>query len=176
MSTRINRGKLAMMAGASALVMAGGGTALATSASAAPAAPASPAVISGVEHFQAISANPNSPLMSFIAYGAFTAAGTDNESGVNALEKLPKGTFQIEHTQKGSGTTTFDVKACSGTFHATGTFKLVKGTGAYDDLSGSGTYSLSVIEIGAKVNGKCSQNALPVAGQVVLDATGNVRL
>jgi hypothetical protein len=57
-----------------------------------------------------------------------------------------------------------------------GTYKLLGGTGAYKGITGSGTYKLSILGIGAKSGGKCSRTKPPVAFQQLIQASGPVTL
>jgi hypothetical protein len=50
------------------------------------------------------------------------------------------------------------------------------GTGKYAGISGSCTYQLSILGIGAKSGGKCVQNKPPVAFHQVINASGPVCL
>ena len=55
--------------------------------------------------------------------------------------KFPDGNVVIKHKpKKGSCKESFDPVTCLFTFTERGTWKTVKGTGAYADVQGSGTY------------------------------------
>ena len=58
-----------------------------------------------------------------------------------------------------------------------GTHIITGGTGKYKGISGHGTYTVSVVGIGAKAKkGACSQTAPPVAQHQVVNASGPVKL
>ena len=57
--------------------------------------------------------------------------------------------------------------------HAEGT--LSGGTGRYKGISGSGHYSLNVVEIQGRANGNCSPSRPPAAFQQVITASGPVK-
>jgi hypothetical protein len=76
----------------------------------------------------------------------------------------------------GHGTQNFDPRTCLATINSSGTFKLGHGTGRYAEISGHGTYTLSILEIAARSNGKCSLAKTPAAFQQILQAQGPVHL
>src|SRR5262249_17753160 len=113
---------------------------------------------------------------SIIATGVFTAGGTSTDtSNTTATVKFPNGTFVITHS-KGTGTQSFNPKTCLLKANLKGTYKLGSGTGAYAHLSGSGTFQVSILSVGAKSGGKCSQTLPPAAFQAVIRAAGPVHL
>ena len=60
-----------------------------------------------------------------------------------------------------------------------GTFKITGGTGRYKGASGTGTYLMNLVGIGAKLkSGACnpSQSAVPVAWHQEINAVGSVKL
>ena len=57
-----------------------------------------------------------------------------------------------------------------------GTYTLTSGTGTYAGITGNGTYKLSILAIGARSGGKCSQSKPPVAWHQVINASGPVSL
>jgi hypothetical protein len=132
--------------------------------------------VSGTEHFQMMTTSATSNASSVIASGVFTAPATDRE-GPNNLGTFTfsNGTIVVKHSN-GTGTQHFDPKTCLMTINQHGTYNLVKGTGAYTGISGSGNYQLSILAIGARSGGKCTQNKPPVAWHQVINASGPVSL
>jgi hypothetical protein len=173
------RAAVAAMTGAAAAAVLG--LAVPASASQAPGSAAMPAV-TGTEHFQIMSTSATSNKLSVILYGPLTAAGTDTETNNNAptsagVFTLPGGSFKVTHTNPNGGS--FNAKTCLFTFSGKGTFKFSGGTGKYKGISGHGTFTMSVMGIGPKLkSGACNPNpnAVPVAFQQVVDATGTITL
>jgi hypothetical protein len=176
------RNRTALLGGtlvAAAAVTAG----LALPAAASPAAAAGSARVWGTEHFQTMntSTSANVTTSPLIAYGLFTAAGTDreNSNGTDTFS-FPGGSFLVKHAAaKGSGQPSFNAKTCLFTYSEKGTFKVSDGTGKYRGIAGGGTYALSVVGIGAKLkNGTCdpSQTAPAAAQQQEIQAVGRVSL
>jgi hypothetical protein len=132
--------------------------------------------VSGTEHFQMMTTSATSNASSVIASGVFTAPATDRE-GPNNLGTFTfsNGTIVVKHSN-GTGTQHFDPKTCLMTINQHGTYNLIKGTGAYTGISGSGNYQLSILAIGARSGGKCTQNKPPVAWHQVINASGPVSL
>jgi hypothetical protein len=81
----------------------------------------------------------------------------------------------ITHS-KGTGTQSFNPKTCLLTVNVKGTYSLGSGTGAYAHLSGTGTYQLSILAVGAKSGGKCTKTLPPPTFQQVISASGPVSL
>ena len=137
----------------------------------------------GTEHFQLVSDSTSQTSTSnpVIAYGVFTAAGTDyqNPNNIDTFV-FPGGKIYVSHTPApGSGNPTFNASTCMFSYAETGTFKLTGGTGKYRHIAGHGTYALSVIGIGTRLaNGQCnpSDTAPLAAQQEILQAVGQVRL
>ena len=146
-----------------------------TGITAASAAPRSGPAVSGTEHFQIMTTSATSKSTSLIASGVFTAGGTDVPGSTTDTAKFAGGTFQISHS-KGTGTQTFNPKTCSGTINLKGTYTLHNGTGAYANISGDGTYQLSILFVGAKSAGVCSKTLPPPTFQQVIKASGPVTL
>jgi hypothetical protein len=147
------------------------------------ASPAAARAVSGAQHFQMMntstSVNPNNgPLL---GWGVITAAGVDhqNANGTDTFH-FPGGAFLVKHTpKKGTSHQSFNPKTCLFQISERGTFKLSGGTGKYKGISGGGTYSLSVVGVGAKLkNGTCnpSQTARPAGQQEEISAAGKVKL
>lgn len=167
---------------AAAVGVAGTAAAVAIVGLALPAS-AAPARVWGTEHFQIMNTttNPNSTTNPLIAYGLFTAAGVDvqNSSSTDTFY-FSNGHFLVRHAPiKLTEHQTFNPKTCFFSYSERGTFKVGPGTGRYWGISGGGTYSLSVIGIGARLkNGACnmSQNARAVAQQQIIQAAGRLSL
>ncbi len=162
------RKTLAAMIGAVSVTAVLGGASL--------AAASARTAVSGTEHFQFMTTSATSKTSSIIARGVFTAGGTSTDtSNTTATVKFPNGTFVITHS-KGTGAVSFNPKTCLLKGNLKGTYKLGSGTGAYAHLSGSGTFQVSVLGVGAKSGGKCSQTLPLVAFQQVIRASGPVSL
>ena len=162
------RKTLAAMIGAVSVTAVLGGASL--------AAASARTAVSGTEHFQFMTTSATSKTSSIIATGVFTAGGTSTDtSNTAATVKFRNGTFVITHS-KGTGTVNFNPKTCLLKGNLKGTYKLGRGTGAYAHLSGSGTFQVSVLGVGAKSGGKCSQTLPLVAFQQVIRASGPVSL
>jgi hypothetical protein len=162
-----------LIAAASAVMTAG-----AVAISGLTAASASPAVthrVSGTEHFQVVNASEGARAAGVIATGVFTAGGADIMGSTTDTFRFPGGTFRVMHSP-GRGTQNFDPRTCLAIVNLRGTFKLGHGTGRYAGISGHGTYTLSILEIAARSNGKCSFAKTPGAFQQILRAQGPVHL
>ena len=165
-----------LIGGAGAVVtMAAVAVSGAMTASAAPTV--ARAAVSGTEHFQMMTTAGTGTTGSVIASGVFTAPGVDHEHQATNTSTFTfsNGTINIKHSS-GTGTQHFDPKTCLLTVSEHGTYKLLSGTGAYAGISGSGTYQLSILAIGASSGGKCVQNKPPVAFHQVINASGPVSL
>jgi len=164
--TRIGSLALGVVALAAATAaVTGGGTAL---ASRAPAA-------SGTEHLQLMSTSATSNKASIIVSGVFTAGGVDVQGNKTDTVKFSNGSFKIAHSN-GTGTQKFNPTTCLMSLQLHGTYKISNGTGAYKGISGHGKYQLSILGVAARVNGKCSQKAAPIAFQQLIKASGPVSL
>ena len=174
--TATGRTRVALLAATGAAATA------ATIGLALPAGAASvPAAVTGAEHFQIMSTSATADTNSLIVYGVVTAAGVDHEPANNNgptstdVFTFPGGSFKVTHTNPNGGS--FNPKTCLFQFSGDGTFKISGGTGKYKGISGSGKFTLSEIGVGAKTKtGACSQTANPIATQLVIDASGKVRL
>ena len=135
----------------------------------------SPAV-SGTEHFQFMSTSVTADTGSVIAYGPVTAAATApiGSQRVGTVV-FPQGTITISH-QQGKSSVHVNPETCLVTLAGTGTYKILRGSGAYAGITGHGTYRLSIVQIAARVSGTCSQTAPPVASQELLQLSGPVHL
>ena len=135
----------------------------------------SPAV-SGTEYVQVMSTSVTAGTGPVIAYGPVTAVGTApiGPQPVGTA-MFPDGTITISHHQ-GKGSVHVNPKTCLVTIAGTGTYKVLRGSGAYAGITGHGTYRLSIVQIAARVSGTCSQTAPLVASQELLQLSGPVHL
>jgi hypothetical protein len=157
-------------------LIATAGAALATAAMVVSGALAASATTTATatEHFQIANDNPTSNKNPLIAYGAFTAHGTDIEGNHNlARFVFRNGTLKIKHSN-GKGTQKFNPRTCLLRINERGTYKVLGGTGAYRGASGHGTYHLQILAIAARKGGKCvtKQNVPPAAFQQIIQASG----
>jgi hypothetical protein len=82
---------------------------------------------------------------------------------------LPDGNVLIKHKpEKGSDSETFDPVTCLFTYTEKGTWKTTGGSGAYDNVQGSGTYKVVGEGFG------CEENEAPDAFYVKIVAKGNL--
>jgi hypothetical protein len=162
------RKALAAVIGAVLVTTALGGASL--------AAASTRTVVSGTEHFQLMNNSATSKTSSIIAAGTFTAGGTSTAtSRTTTTVTFPDGTFVITHS-KGTGTHSFNPRTCLFKGNLKGTYTLGSGTGAYANLSGSGTYQVSLLGVAAKSGGRCSTKLPPAASQQFIRASGPVSL
>ena len=144
----------------------------AASASASPARPAA----SGTEHLQLMSTSATSSTAPIIIYGVVTGHGVDHEgSGNTDHVTFANGSFKLVHSA-GKGTQHFNSKTCLLQINQHGTYTISGGAGNYKGISGHGKYQFSILAVGKKVKGKCSQKAAPVAFQQIIQASGPVTL
>jgi hypothetical protein len=170
---RMNYKRLVGAAGA----VAAAATIAVTGITAASAAPHASPAVSGIEHFQLMTTSATSNTAPVIAYGVFTGVAVDHMG--NKVDKFvfSNGTFKVRHMAAKHGTSQhFNSRTCLFTLSEHGTYKVLSGTGKYAGITGHGTYRLSVLFIGAKSNGKCSQTKPPVAFQEQIKAVGPVKL
>jgi hypothetical protein len=168
-----------------AVVIAAAAAGLAWPASASPATGRPPGLppAGGTEHFQTMNTTTSatSTTNPLIAWGVFTAGGTDHEHAGNTdTFVFPGGSVTVRHVPaKGTTHQSFNPKTCLFVFSEKGAFQLSDGTGTYRGISGSGTYALSGVGIGAKLkSGACnpSQTAPVVASQQEIAAVGQIWL
>jgi hypothetical protein len=170
------RMRLLRMRHTAAVVVAAAALAL-TGAAASASAAVSDTAASGTEHFQLMSTSATATTAPVIAYGVFTGVASDQMG--NKVDKFvfSNGTFKVRHTAAKHRTRMhFNSKTCLATASQHGTFKVLSGTGKYAGITGHGTYLLTVLFIGAKSNGKCSQTLPPLALQEQIKAVGTVHL
>ena len=140
------------------------------------AASTHPGSTTGTEHFQLMNTRPAGNTASVIAYGVFTAAAVAHELPNNVQSFVfPDGTIRVHHSNP-IGPQTLNPKTCLLTANLHGTYQILGGTGKYAGISGHGTYRFSILSIGARSGGKCSQSKLPVALHEVVNTSGPVRL
>lgn len=130
---------------------------------------------SGTEQFQLMSTSATSSTSSIIARGVFTAGGVDHAGSKVDTAVFSNGSFKIAHS-KGTGSQSFNPKTCLMTVNQHGTYTLSGGTGKYAGISGSGTYQVSILAVGARSGGTCSKTKPPVAFQQIIKASGPVKL
>ena len=131
---------------------------------------------SGTEHFQIMTTSETASRTHALAYGAFTAGGTDVTGNKTDTIVFSGGTFKIRHFA-GHGTQSFDPATCLLTIKRHGTYKLRDGTGTYAGISGHGRYHLRILAVAARnSNGKCSQRKQPAAFEQIIRAHGPVHL
>jgi hypothetical protein len=131
---------------------------------------------SGIEHFQLMTTSPTATTSSVIAYGVFTGAAIDHQVSNNVDRFVfSNGAIRVHHSN-GKGPQTFNPKTCLLTINQHGTFLITHGTGKFAGISGHGTYHLSILAVGARSHGKCSQTKPPVAFHQVINASGPVSL
>jgi hypothetical protein len=160
---------LAAAIGVLGLAVAVGGTGLA-GASTHPAS-------SGTEHFQLLSTTGNTNGAGVIAYGTFTGAGQEKDlSNSTSRFTFPNGSFLIRHS-KGTGTQHVNPATCLLSIDRHGTYRISHGTGAYAGISGHGRYQLSILAVASRnASGACSKKKRPAANQLIIRASGPVRL
>jgi hypothetical protein len=134
---------------------------------------ASPSV-RGSMNFQMMTTSGTARSMPVIAWGLFTAVGTDHENLVDGAVHtfaFPGGTFHLRYSPipiAGS------YPSCLFANTDGGTYTLSGGTGKYKGISGSGHFTLNIVELYVKGNGGCSNRL--VAFQEVITASGTAKL
>jgi hypothetical protein len=132
--------------------------------------------VSGTEHIQIMSTSATSTTSRVIAFGVFTAPAIDH-SGSNVDKFVfSNGSFKVRHVNGTGGTHSFNRRTCLGKITQPGTYRIFGGTGHYAGISGHGKFMLSILFIGAKSGGKCTQTKPPVAFQQLIRASGPVTL
>jgi hypothetical protein len=132
---------------------------------------------SGTEHFSFMSTNVGADKFSVIATGVFTAGGTATPlAGADTL-RFPNGTIDVASRTKGKPRYFANTKTCYESLVQKGTYTVLGGTGAYKGIAGSGTFTLTIRQIGPSRNGKCDTNTTKrVASQGIITARGAVTL
>jgi len=82
---------------------------------------------------------------------------------------FPDGTLHIRH-QEISQHQKFDADTCVGRFWEKGTYAVTGGTGAYENVSGSGRYTVTGVIQG------CDRHQPPTSFSVVIQAQGPLTL
>lgn len=150
--------------------------ALALSGIAAATAAPRAAGASGTEQFQFLSTSATSNQSTVIARGVFTAGGTDiATSSTTDTMQFANGTIRLRHSP-GTGPVSFNPHTCLLTVDLHGTYRLLAGTGKYAGISGHGTYRAHILEVAARSDGKCTMHKPPVAYELIIRASGPVRL
>lgn len=140
------------------------------------ASPTSAAAVTSTGHVQIMTTSATSPTASAIAWRAGTAtAGVDHMGNTVDTIVFPGGSWRVKHSA-GTGPQSFNPKTCLMLVNQHGTYTILGGTGKYKGISGHGRYTVSIVALGAKVKGVCSQTRPPVAWQQVIDASGPVKL
>jgi hypothetical protein len=136
-----------------------------------PADAANTAQQSGHQRFVLITTDPNVEGGPIAANGVIHAKGTDvTLRGQRDRFKFPDGNVVIRHrVVKGSQHETFDPTTCLFTHRERGTWKTIRGTRAYADVSGRGTYRLVVQGFG------CDENTQPDPFFTRVVAKGHLR-
>lgn len=135
------------------------------------AGPASAAT--SAQHFTILAQGDSEQTL--IATGAFFAVGhADTVDDNNDVFVFPDGTFMVNHPQTG-GSDSFNDTTCIGTSTFTGTYSFSGGTGAYDGITGSGTYSGKVLFQAERTDTGCSQTDGHTL-LLVVNANGTVEL
>ena len=138
---------LASTALAAAAALSGAGLANASAQS---------ATATATESFQILQTSATSHEFSLIATGEFTAVGTfDSSTGTSGTITLPGGTLQLTGVA-GSPSQFFNTKTCLLVFYQDGTYTLSDGTGAYADVTGSGTSKVKILGITTNSGGVCT--------------------
>lgn len=167
----MRRTNLAVAATATATAVAG-----TLGLSGAAAAPTPAKAATRMEFFTVLNTSATSTRSSLIATGAFNAGGTDVATANPDVDVLhfPGGTVKLVHKQKTSKGGE-NAATCVLVLVQTGTYKLSGGTGVYQHLTGSGTYSDVVrMVLHRAADGTCSQKVLPDAFQFMITAKGPV--
>jgi hypothetical protein len=133
--------------------------------------------ITKTEHFSFIQTQTsgNENLYSAIATGDFTAGGTAIAGKGTAILRFPGGTIKLQ-TKHGHVKSNANLKLCLETYANSGTYTILRGTGTYKGISGSGKYTLHTTDVGPIINGKCSTTANGIADQGIIIANGPVSL
>jgi hypothetical protein len=160
---------------AAAVAVAASATVAVSGLTAASASPAAGTVVSGTEHFQLMTTSATSNRAQVIAYGAFTGAAVDHQGNSVDTFTFPAGSFKVRHSA-GTGSQHFNPVTCLAQINLHGTYKIFGGTGKFAKIGGQGTYQLRILFIGGRSRGKCSQQAVPVAFQQLIQASGPVHL
>lgn len=128
---------------------------------------------SGTEHFQLTEVN-NDPLF-MLATGVFTASGIEytKSTGTSNLAVFSNGTFVV-HVPGGTSTTNINPRTCLETVRFSGSYTINDGFGAFEGITGSGTYlGHTTGVVPRNPNGTCS-NGQPFSTLTSIYAKGPV--
>lgn len=155
----------AIVAAAASAAVGGAGIAVASTNSAG---------TTGTESFQLMSTSATGTTSSVIARGVFTGAAVDHQQAHNMdTFVFSNGTVRVHHSN-GKGRQSFNPKTCLMTISQRGDYQITGGTGKYAGISGHGRYQLSILAVGARSGGKCTDKKPPVAFHQVINARGPV--
>ncbi len=124
---------------------------------------------SGTLHLISASYNINSNTQPVEVFGPINAKGTDHVLNNNDRFDFPDGSLYVRH-HPSSDHSSYDAKNCVFSQVESGTYTVVKGTGAYAKAHGYGSYDAFFIGEG------CSQNKPPVLSAVTINASGPLTL
>ena len=132
-----------------------------------PAVGASGSAAPGDQKFVMIQTDPREEGGPIAATGPIHAKGVDVVTGeFKDRFEFPDGNVIIRHKPEGIGTDSFDPATCLFTFTERGSWKTVRGTGAYANVQGSGTYRVFAQGFG------CDENRPPETFFVRIVAKG----
>ena len=121
------------------------------------------------KYFTAVQTSLDGPT-TVVAAGPISATGTDVESTNHRGQfTFPDGTLTVKHRAT-TRHDTFDSRTCVFTSSETGTYTIVKGSGAYAHASGSGVYKSAVVGQG------CDHNQPPTSFVLTISAHGPLSL
>ena len=112
-------------------------------------------------------ASSTSEVFAVIANGAFTDAGTVLINGPGkhpGTMRLSHGTIRTKAQFTQAPRLDANPTTCFVTDRSAGTLKLLGGTGAYEGITGSGTFTQSASEIVPRSDGKCSLSSETFVG------------
>jgi hypothetical protein len=132
------------------------------------------AAVTGTEYIQEMSTSPTSPVSQVVAYGAFTATGTDTQVGRAPDHfQFPGGTF-VATWKPSSVHNHLDPGTCVSTVVIDVVYKLGQGTGQFAGITGSGHATTTIVSLAARTaSGACSQTD-DTAQQTLIEASGPV--
>jgi hypothetical protein len=132
------------------------------------------AAVTGTEYIQEMSTSPTSPVSQVVAYGAFTATGTDTQVGRGADHfRFSGGTF-VATWKAGGVHNHVDPGTCVSTVVIDLVYKLGQGTGQFAGITGSGHATTTIVSLAARTaSGTCSQSD-DIAQQSLVEASGPV--
>lgn len=129
------------------------------------------------EHFTFMSTAVTADKFSVIATGRFTAGGMATPLAGTDTLRFPNGTITVASKNTSKPIYTANTNTCYETLSQRGSYTIAGGTGAYKGIAGSGTFTLSIREVGRVVNGKCNtKTSKRVASQGIITAHGPVTL